>query len=283
MKKFSIIFALLFIPFLVFAEGSLINHSDSNIKFFLETELGTTGIQYHTITIGDAGTADTFNFVTEGGQEILYPFERFNLGMTIKNHHRISFLYQPLEVVTESVFEEDRTIDGVTFTAGTEMEMTYSFPFYRITYAYDFFAEDNIDLGLGAALQLRNASIIFKQLNGEQMTVSQNLGLVPALNFIGAYRFNNRFYLSTDITGSYASSAFFNGADFEFAGSLLDASLRTGYTLKNNIDLFLNLRFIGGSASGTSGYDRNNWTDSDSPTTSNYLATTNLSFGLTVR
>ncbi|HAK44497.1 MAG TPA: hypothetical protein DCO79_01060 [Spirochaeta sp.] len=283
MKKIFLVLVLAVIALSAFAEGSLINNEDSPVQFFLESELGVVGIPYHTIRIGEADTASTFDFVKEGGQEILYKFERFNLGMTIADQHRVSFLYQPLELVTETVFAADRIIDGVTFTAGTPMEVSYGFPFYRITYGYDFFEDDNADLGIGAALQLRNASIVFKQLDGAQMTVSQNLGPVPAIYLFGKYNFNSGFFLSTDITGLYASSAIINGADFEFEGSILDASVRSGYTLKNNIDLFLNLRFLGGSAAGTSEYARDNWTDSTEATTANYLATTSLTFGLTVK
>ena len=283
MKKLLFLVIMGFTAFSVFSEDSLINRQDYPVRFFLESELGAIAIQYHTIMIGDGSTGDTFDFVNEGGQELLFRFERYNIGMTIADQHRISFLYQPFLLVTESVFEEDRTIDGVTFTAGTPMEISYGFPFYRITYGYDFFPEDNIDLGLGAALQLRNASIIFKQLDGTQMTVSQNLGPVPAVYIFGKYRFNSGFYLLTDITGIYASSAIFNGADFDFEGSLLDASLRLGYALKNSVDIFFNVRFLGGSAAGTSGYARLHWTDSDNTTTANYLATTPVSFGVTVR
>ena len=263
--------------------GSIINEDDSPVKFFLESELGVVGIQYHTLRIGEEGTASTFDYVNEGGQEILYRFERYNLGMTLADQHRVSFLFQPLEIVTETVFEYDRVIDGVTFGADTPMEVSYGFPFFRITYGYDFFESDDVDLGLGAALQLRNASIVFKQLDGEQMTVSQNLGPVPAVYLFGRYNFDNGFFMLTDITGLYASSAIINGADFDFEGSILDASLRAGYTLKNNIDIFMNARFLGGTAAGTSGYDRDHWTDSEDPTTENKLATTSITFGLTVK
>ena len=283
MKKLILSILLLILVSGVWAEESLINKEDSAVEFFLESELGAVSILYHTIRIGDPATASTFDFVNEGGQEILYLFQRYNLGMQIKDHHRVSFLYQPLEVTTETVFAEDRIIDGVTFAAGTPMEVSYGFPFFRITYGYDFFEEDNIDLGIGAALQLRNASIVFKQLDGEQMTVSQNLGPVPALHIFGRYDFDIGLFLSTDITGLYASSAIINGANFEFEGSILDASLRAGYTLKNNIDLYMNARFLGGSAAGTSGYERIHWTDSDNPSTANYLVTTALTFGLTVK
>ena len=81
----------------------------------------------------------------------------------------------------------------------------------------------------------------------------------------------------------YASSAFINGADFEFEGSILDASLRAGYRLKYGMDIFMNLRFLGGSAAGVSEYEYENWTDSVEKATANYLATTSLTLGLTVR
>ena len=246
MKKISfVIIIFLLISALGFSEGSLINRDNFPVDFFLESELGTIGIQYHTIRIGPASTASTFDFVNEGGQEILYRFERYNAGLIIGNQHRISFLYQPLEITTETVFDEDRLIDGVTFTAGTPMEISYGFPFYRITYGYDFLKSEKIDLGIGGALQLRNASIVFKQLDGEQMTVSQNLGPVPALYLFGRYNFANGLFVLTDITGLYASSKIINGANFDFEGSILDASLRGGYTLKNNIDLFMESKISG--------------------------------------
>ncbi|MBI9109141.1 MAG: hypothetical protein JEZ04_20520 [Spirochaetales bacterium] len=283
MRKLFLTLIILLLTINVFAVESMINEEDATVKFFLESELGTLGIQYHTIRIGTSGTATDFDFVNQGGQEILYRFERYNAGLVIADQHRISFLYQPLEIVTEVTFKDNVVIDGVTFATGTPMEVSYGFPFYRITYGYDFFKEENIDLGLGAALQLRNASIVFKSLDGTQMTVSQNLGPVPAIHLFGRYSFDGGFYVLTDITGLYASSALINGASFNFEGSILDASLRAGYTLKNNIDLFLNFRFLGGSASGVSEYPDLHWTDSAEDETANYLATTSVSLGITVK
>jgi hypothetical protein len=97
-------------------------------------------------------------------------------------------------------------------------------------------------------LQIRNASIVFKSIAGTatELYVSQNLGLVPALAIYSQYRFPFGLVLTADIAGIYASSAFFNGADFEFEGSILDASLRMGYELPNGLELFGNVRFFGG-------------------------------------
>ena len=59
-----------------------------------------------------------FDYVSQGGQEILYRFERYNAGFVLNNKHRVSFLYQPLEITTEVTFREDVIVDDVTFTAG---------------------------------------------------------------------------------------------------------------------------------------------------------------------
>lgn len=265
---------------------SLLNRPESPVQLFLEAEFGTVKIFHHTYRSGaTADGASTFNFVTQGGQEILFPFQRFNAGVEIAGRHRVSFLYQPLEIVTEVTFREAVTIDGVIFAADTPMELTYGFPFYRLTYGYDFFPGDRVSLGAGAALQLRNASIVFKQLDGtaSQMTVSQNLGPVPAIHLFGSYRFDSGLFLYGEATGLYASSAFINGADFDFEGSILDASLRAGYELKNGVAPFINLRFLGGSAAGVSQYPDQFWTESVEDATANYLATGSLTLGVSVR
>ena len=89
--------------------------------------------------------------------------------------------------------------------------------------------------------------------------------------------------LTADVTGLYASSAIINGANFQFEGSILDASLRMGYDLKNRSELYGNLRFLGGSASGTSQYDNSSWSESVERFTDNRLGTLTVSVGLTMR
>ncbi len=288
MKKYLLILLVLTIsvinPLFANNNDSLINEDDSVIQYFLEYETGAASILYHTIQFGSTG--DTFNYVNEGGQDILFPFERFNIGAVINDRHRVSFLYQPLEINTVVKFKEDRRIDGNDYGADTTMELKYGFPFWRVSYSYDLLEEEDVVLGVGAALQIRNASIVFKTLDDSvPASVSQNVGLVPALHVYSRWSVLDNVNLSADITGLYASSAFINGADFEFEGSILDASLRAGYVLKNNIELFGNLRFLGGTAKGTSEYESETWavSDSDDRFTSNYLSTFEATVGFTIR
>ena len=191
---------------------------------FVETEQGAIAILYHTYKNGASANdgATNFDFRNEGGQDIIFPFERYAVGATIAGRHRAWFTYQPLELVTNVTFRENVTVgaesDGSTaqtFAAGTPMELTYSFPFYRFTYTYDVLGKhDNAVLGLGLVLQIRDASVKFLALNRDTTTdeglyVSQNVGLVPALAIYSEYRFPFGLNLSADIAGSYASSSFF--------------------------------------------------------------------------
>jgi len=285
MKKRIIVVALLAIVSLtaLFAavNDSLINKEDAPIEFFGEYESGFFVIAGHTIKIGTSGT--NFNYVSQGGQEILLPFQRFNVGATLFDRHRISFLYQPFEVNTTVKFRDSVIVDGVTFNAGTIMDLKYGFPFYRFTYSYDLLKEENKILAVGVALQIRNASIVFKAYDSSNITVSQNVGPVPALNIYSRWDFSSGVNLSLDVTGSYASSALLNGASFEFEGSLLDASLRMGYQLKNQMEIFSNVRFLGGTSKGTSESENNAWSQSIEPFTSNNLGTVSATVGITIR
>jgi hypothetical protein len=284
-KKFAILAVLLFIlTGTVFATSneSLINEEDAPVQFFAEYEKGLIGIISHEIQIGSNGTL--FNYVTQGGQDILFPFERINVGAVINNHHRISFLYQPFEINTVVPFEDTTKIDGKDFDGPVELK--YGFPFWRVTYAYDLMDEDDITIAVGAALQIRDASIIFKEVGGVDVSVSQNVGPVPALNIYLMWETPVGINLSADITGLYASSAFINGADFEFEGSVLDASLRAGYRLKHNMEIFGNIRFFGGTSKGKSSYEGTNWSVSSSDPerfSQNNIATLTATMGLTIR
>jgi hypothetical protein len=262
----------------------------SRVQVYLEAELGTVKVLHHTIQIGAGGT--NFDYVNQGGQEILFPFQRIAAGIEFLDRHRIQFLYQPLTVVTNVRFLDDVIIDGITFESDSNMELTYGFPFYRLSYWFNFLSHGPWDFAIGPTVQLRNASIRFQQIgigttnpagNDGGFTVSQNLGIVPALNLYTRYQFESGFSLALDLVGIYASSALINGANFEFEGSLLDASLRFGLPLRTNVESFLNVRFLGGSAKGTSQFDRTAWGNSRSAFTSNYLATLAVTLGATVR
>ncbi len=252
---------------------------ESPVTVSLETEAGAVKVAYHTYRVGADGY--NFDFVANGGQEILYPFQRYTATVGFLDRHQVQFLYQPLELATQTVADESFKIDTTTFLAGEPVDVVYSFPFYRLTYLYDFIEGDAV-LSAGAALQLRNASIRFTTVDGSKRAVSQNLGPVPAFAIAGKLPFDNGLFAGFEATGLYASSAFINGANFEFEGSILDASVRAGARVDERAEFFVNLRFLGGSAAGVSEYPSVYWTQSTEKDTSNYLATVTVTLGATL-
>lgn len=265
---------------------SYLNQNDGSLDLAFVAETGFVKIWYHTIQIGE--TDDVLDYVKEGGQEILFPFSRLTAEATLADRHTIIFLYQPLEIITQVRFDEPRTIDGVVFGDegdGVEgVNLTYGFPFYRLSYLYDFAAADNLELSAGLSLQLRNATLRFESTDGAETVTSQDLGPVPIIKVRGEYQFPGTkvpgAFVGLEADGFYASSAFINGAEYPFTGSIFDASVRAGFEPVPGFELFTNIRALGGGANGTRPPEnRTVWTQSRAGFTENFLVSTSLTIG----
>ena len=281
-KRWAIaVLAILLAAMSVGAEGFL-NQNDGALDITAVAETGFVKVWLHRIQIGE--TDDVLDYVNEGGQEILFPFSRLTAEATIADRHTIIFLYQPLEIATQVRFDEARTIDGVTFAADEGVNLTYGFPFYRVSYLYDFAASESLELAAGLSLQLRNASIRFESTDGENLAASQDLGPVPILKVRAEYTFPGDAvpgaFVGLEADGFYATDAIFNGASYTFQGSIFDASLRAGFEPVDGIEVFANFRGLGGGAEGTRPPEnRTFWSQSRAGFTDNFLVSTSLTLG----
>jgi hypothetical protein len=265
-----------FIVLAVFSFAGLLSGPANRLRLELDYESGFTGVIFHTIQFGQSGTV--FNYVKDGGQDVLFPFERFTASVGI-DRHTVYFLYQPLTVQTKVKLKSDLLVDDVLFPAGTGMVLNYGFPFYRLSYTYDVLRKGDSYLALGLSLQIRRRRYILRIARRDEFPwPTRTSARYRDKDQEGELWFNDRFYVATDIDGFYASSRFFNGADFDFEGSVLDASLRGGLKLTNYLEAYLNLRFIGGTAKGVS-----NNSDSPDGFTDNRLATINVSIGFQLK
>lgn len=224
-----------------------------NAGITLNFEQGFVTPLYHTLQFGTTGTK--FDYVNEGSQNELFFFQRYVIEWKPAPRHIVMFLYQPLDLVTETALTRDIEVDGVAFSNGTAMKLRYGFSFYRASYLFRIVNGEKFTFDAGLSLQIRNASIIFEALDGSAITVNNNLGPVPILKFRTQYRFDSGYYLGVEADGFYATSSFFNGSDIQFEGAILDASIRAGRRLTHNSDIYLNIRYIGGGASGTDSND----------------------------
>lgn len=243
------------------------------------SELGFLDVLAHSIRQGSDGTL--FRYVDDGGQDNLYLFVRLSAELTLKGRHTVGFLYQPLEIDTQVVLKRDVRIDALDFPAGTPLDLRYSFPFYRASYLYDLLSGPDRELSVGASLQLRNANIVFTSADGTLRRTARDVGPVPLLKVRGRWGLGGDWWVGFEADGAYAPTAIINGdEDSNTTGALLDASLRGGVRLTRNVDAFLNLRYLGGGARGTSDDNDEEFSDGF---TSNWLNTATISLGFSYR
>ena len=220
-----------------------------NVEWFLGAELGFLAVVSHIVQLSNDGTR--FDYRDEGGQDVLFPFFRLSTDLKFKGRHTIVFLYQPLKLTGETVLSQDTTFDGILFPAETPLNSTYGFPFWRISYLYDFLRRPGDEVSIGVSLQIRNATITFTSADGTLRADRRDIGPVPALKFRGRWGFESGVWWGTEIDGIYAPISGINGSDEEITGALLDASLRVGYDFTDRVAGFFNLRYLGGGAVGT--------------------------------
>jgi len=255
-------------------------------------ELGFVDVPHHTLQFGE--NTDEFDYVTQGGQEILFPFRRLRIDVGIgeRQRHHVSLLYQPLTFETVTQMEETLTIDNETFNTGQVVDLVYGFDFWRGSYVYRFVDRAPWEFDAGISFQIRNASIRFKAQGGDptdsepsqnELVVSQDTGPVPVLRARSRYTFASGYWLEGEADGFYASNAFINGADYPFTGWIWDAAVSAGARIHPMTEAYLTVRTIGGGAEGTSTDPRDTWTQSvaggDERYTANAIATVAVTAG----
>jgi len=242
-------------------------------------ELGFLDVTGHIIQFDSNGTK--FDYTDEGGQGVLFPFSRYTAEINLKRKHSIIFLIQPLDIRTEALMKRDVVIDDLTFPEGSLVKLRYGFTFYRMSYLYDFAEASNKELAIGLSFQIRNATISFASADGSLFRINENVGPVPIFKFRSRHPFNNGMWFGSEVDGFYASGKYLtgSGSDNDFVGAILDASIRFGFELNDNLDSFLNVRYIGGGARGTDEGDPgpgDGYTD-------NWLNTVSVSLGFYIR
>ncbi|MDY7228349.1 hypothetical protein [Hyalangium rubrum] len=249
---------------------------DPSFQASVMSELGFLNVHANTVRYGQGGSL--FRFTEEGGQDNLFLFTRLSAELSWRGRHTAVLLYQPIDLRGETLLSRDITFfDDITFPAGTPMDVRYGFSFWRASYLYDFLAGPEWELAVGASLQLRNATLTFTSTDGLRRWSSRDVGPVPALKVRGRYSFTSGMWLGLEADGIYASGGLLNRnnrAD-SFDAAILDASVRAGMRVTRTVDVFLNLRYLGGGARGTDdeeaarglgdGYS-SNWLDTASVT-----------------
>ena len=223
---------------------------DRPVEVSLRAELGFVAPVYHRIQFGQDGTY--LNYVEEGGQDVLFPFTRLSVDSQLGERHRLTLLWQPLNIETRVRAQRDLVVDDAVFEEGQPVVLGYSFPFYRLSYDYDLTQREETTLGVGGGVQIRNATISVESGDGTLRRDRRDVGLVPLLQFRGQHIRDSGWWFGTEIDGFYAPIRYLNVSDTDVVGAILDASIRVGASVGDGVDAYLNLRYLGGGADGTS-------------------------------
>jgi hypothetical protein len=251
--------AKIFLLFMVFLSGISLSAQmgyletdcdTSKIRFRAVAEVGFLSVLSNQIQLGESGTY--FNYVKDGGQDVLFPTTRFSIELDLNKRNTFIILYQPLRLETQSLLRTDLIANGITFPASTGINCLYNFPFYRFSYLRELTRKDGkFKFAIGGSLQIRNATISFESTDGQLYTDNRGIGPVPALKIRSRLNLNKCFYSEFEADGIYAPVSYLNGSDNEIVGAILDASLRFGAEVNVLTNMFLNIRYLGGGATGT--------------------------------
>lgn len=252
-----------------------LNDPDRDYALELTAEVGFLAPVSHKIQFGSDG--DYFDYVQDGGQDNLFPFARPTAAVHWKRQV-FTVLWQPLNIDTTVVVDEDLRVDDLTFEAGNPIDLRYGFSFWRLSWGHRLLDRDNAELTFGLGLQIRNASIGFTQSDGTQSEFNRDIGPVPLLELEWRRQFEDGFFFEAEVDGFYAPIKYLNGRDVDVIGAIADIQLRAGIDLAEPTVGFLGLRYLGGGAEGTGTPD-----GTGDGFTRNWLHFLTLSVGFRVR
>jgi len=159
-----------------------------NAQANIDIESGAVFTGYNNVRIpGDAGTL--FSLKTDLNAKP-NAFIRLRAGYTIKSRHTISLLYAPLIVKSNGSTNKQINFEGVTFPSNIDLNASYKFNSYRITYRYDIVKRPKFEFGLGFTAKIRDAEIA---LHSQGLAASKkNVGFVPIINFRLNWKMNDK-------------------------------------------------------------------------------------------
>ncbi len=112
---------------------------------------------------------------------------RLEAGYVHKNRDYFGIVIAPLSVDSHGSVNEDINFTGTIFPANTDLDATFRFDSYRITWRRKLVAKENLDLWLGLTGKIRDAAITVE--GGGRKAEKDNTGFVPLINFLMDWRF----------------------------------------------------------------------------------------------
>ncbi len=153
-------------------------------QVLLDGETGMVFSGYNDIRIpGDKGTLFSFSDDISPEPALYY---RIRAGYTFDGGHTVSLLVAPLKLTANGIIHSPLRFQDEVFASGTELQGTYVFNSYRLSYRYDVIESEAMTLGVGLTAKIRDAYI---QVEGAgRSSRKSNVGFVPLINFYFDWR-----------------------------------------------------------------------------------------------
>lgn len=198
------------VPWAVELEGGLLSAGRTDVRI-----PGDTGTRFSLADDLDAG--DT-------------AYWRMRLNWRSSPRHNWIVSYVPIEISASGRFETDTQYVDTLFAAGTEVDATYRFNNYRLTYRYLLRETARFRMEVGATLFVRDAKVTLR--SATEQASDADLGLVPLASFAARWQVLPRISLLVDGDALAAPQGraldVFGGLDYQPRDNL---SLGAGYRI----------------------------------------------------
>ena len=203
-----------------------------------------TGPAYIAQNDGEYGANGTRYDADDVGQrENLLLSRRTSLELSYGRHTAI-LLYAPFESTTQVALGRDLQFRDTRFVSGTPIEHRYLFDGYRGSYLYRLFDKGPVTLEIGGSLQVRNAEVAFRSLDGAQRASENDIGLVGAAKARLWYRPSVDAWWASLEADAFSTFGLVPGV----RGAIYDVQLAAGHPVANGIDVVFGARLLGGGA-----------------------------------
>ena len=136
--------------------------------------------------------------------------------------HKIEFSYYNIKTSGSKVLENDFDWDDSTFQAGAEINSHLYLNIYKINYAYSFYHNDKVELGVAAGLHMMGTKTGFSgsaSKDGEPVAFADEavnfLAPLPVFGFRLDYAVTPRFHIGGSVD-------YFGLSVDKFSGNLMD-------------------------------------------------------------
>lgn len=223
------------------AVRATVTHADTPLTATVVHEAGPAAILQNDGEYGANGTR--YSAADVGQRKNLIVSQRTSVELA-RGRHRLILLYAPFEVTTEVTLDRPLQFRDTNFAAGSVVSHHYLFDGYRASYLYRAVDRGAFKLEVGGSVQIRNAEVAFRTVDGTQRDAENDIGVVGAAKA--------RLWYQPSAQSSWAALEFDGLSTFgllsNVRGGIYDAQLMAGYPVARSVDLFLGARLLGGGA-----------------------------------